>query len=408
MKTKIILTALTIIMLIPITANAISEAAVIFLLIEPGSRAGAMGQAYVAQADDAFAAYWNPGAIAFNRKTQFATVYSNWLGEVFNDIYYFHATGNNFVEDIGNLGFNATFMSYGKQDRTDEDNNLIGTFTSYDLSAAVSYGYQTSPRTGIGLSFKFIYSDLAPEGQGQTEQETPGQGISYAFDLGVKHKGVDFGQIMVSPYNGAIALYNGIAYLTGLNSLNYSDFRIPVEKLDFGLNMQNIGPNITYIDQDQSDPLPMNWRMGFSYRALESKYNKLTINADMNKLLANGDPVYTRIFTAWTDDFNQRPVDISNPDGEKIDDFASLNNFINSIEIREIIWSAGLEYVYLDLLSLRTGYYADREGSITGMSFGFGVHYNLKKEYLIGVDYAFQPAGDLQDYNQTLSIKLEF
>jgi len=144
--------------------------------------------------------------------------------------------------------------------------------------------------------------------------------------------------------------------------------------------------------------------MGFSYRALESKWNKLTINADMNKLLANGDPIYQRIFTAWTDDFNRK----TDENGEKIDDFASIQNFTNSIEIREIIWGIGMEYVYLDLLSLRTGYFADREGEITGMSFGMGVHYTLNKQYLISVDYAFQPGGDLQDYNQTLAIKLEF
>ncbi|RLC46168.1 MAG: hypothetical protein DRI23_12680 [Candidatus Cloacimonadota bacterium] len=404
MRTKFILIALTIVILIPVTINAISEAAVIYLLIEPGSRAGSMGQAYVAQADDAFAAYWNPGALAFNRKTQFATHYSNWLGEVFNDIYYFHATGNQYYEDIGNLGFNATFMSYGKQDRTNELNQPDGTFSSYDISASVVYGYQTSPKTGLGIAFKFIYSDLAPQGQANTEQDVSGQGISYAFDFGVKHKGVDFGQILVSPYNGMLYLYNGIADIGGFSGIGYSDYSIAVDKLDFGLNLQNVGPNITYINESQSDPLPMNWRMGFSYRALESKWNKLTINADMNKLLANGDPIYQRIFTAWTDDFNRK----TDENGEKIDDFASIQNFTNSIEIREIIWGIGMEYVYLDLLSLRTGYFADREGEITGMSFGMGVHYTLNKQYLISVDYAFQPGGDLQDYNQTLAIKLEF
>jgi Type IX secretion system protein PorV len=404
MRTKFILIALIIIILIPVTVNAISEAAVIYLLIEPGSRAGSMGQAYVAQADDAFAAYWNPGALAFNRKTQFATHYSNWLGEVFNDIYFFHATGNQYYEDIGNLGFNATFMSYGKQDRTDELNQPDGTFSSYDISASVAYGYQTSPKTGLGIAFKFIYSDLAPQGQANTEQDVSGQGISYAFDFGVKHKGVDFGQILVSPYNGLLFLYNGVADLTGFNGVEYSDYSIAVDKLDFGLNLQNVGPNITYINESQSDPLPMNWRMGFSYRAIESKWNKLTINADMNKLLANGDPIYQRIFTAWTDDFNRK----TDENGDEIDDFASIQNFINSIEIREIIWGVGMEYVYLDLLSLRTGYFADREGEITGMSFGLGVHYTLNKQYLVSVDYAFQPGGDLQDYNQTLAIKLEF
>ncbi|MBN1948917.1 MAG: PorV/PorQ family protein, partial [Candidatus Cloacimonetes bacterium] len=308
-----------------------------------------------------------------------------------------------YFDEIGNLGLNFTYMTYGEQTKTDDDGNELGTFKSYDLAVASTYGYQATSKLGLGLTFKFILSDLAPEGTGESEQNIKGQGMSYAFDLGLKHKGTDFGQILVSPYNGALALYNGLASLTGMKKAVYSNYSIPVDKLDFGLNFQNIGPNITYINESQSDPLPMNFRMGWSYRFIETKYHRFAANFDWSKVLANDDPVLKRIFTAWTDDFNKR-ID---ENGSKIDDFSSLNNFINSIEIREIIFNWGAEYVYLDLLSIRTGYILDREGDIKGLSFGAGIHYNFK-DYLLNVDYAFQPAGGLQDYNQTLSIKLEF
>lgn len=396
MKSKVIILTLILIMLIPIAANAVSEAAVLMLLIEPSARTGGMGQAYVAQTDDAFAGYWNTGAMAFNRKKQFGSMFSNWFGKLFNDMYYFHLAGNNYIEDLGNVGFAATYMTYGKQDQLDEDGNLLSTFESYDLSVAATYGYQVSQKTGVGLAFKFILSDLAPAlDNNQTETGIKGTGMSYAFDLGVKHKSVDFGQILVSPYNGVLSLYNGIASLGGFNKAELSGYSILVEKLDFGLNYQNIGPNITYINESQSDPLPMNFRMGFSYRVLESQYNKLCINADMNKMLANNDPIYKRIFTSWTDDFK---------DG----DFDSISAFNNSIEVREIIWGVGAEYTYLDLLSLRSGYLLDRAGDIKGFSFGAGVHYTFNKQYLVNIDFAFQPGGELQDYNQTLSLKLEF
>ena len=395
MKSKVIILTLISIMIIPIAANAISEAAVMFLLIEPSARTGGMGQAYVAQTDDAFAGYWNTGAMAFNRKKQFGSMFSNWFGKIFSDMYYFHLAGNNYIEDLGNVGFAATYMTYGKQDQLDEDGNLLSTFESYDLSIAATYGYQTSQRTGVGLAFKFILSDLAPEGTGTSESGIKGRGMSYAFDLGLQHKGVDFGQILVSPYNGVLYLYNGIAYLGGFKKAELSGYSILVDKLDFGFNYQNIGPNITYINESQSDPLPMNLRMGFSYRVLESKYNKFCLNADMNKMLANGDPIYKRIFTAWTDDFK---------DG----DFDSISDFNNSIEIKEIIWGVGGEYTYLNLLTLRSGYLLDRAGEIKGFSFGAGFHYTFNKTYLVNIDYAFQPGGELQDYNQTLSLKLEF
>ncbi len=404
MKSKLIMTLLLSTLILPVAIHAVSNAAVIFLLIEPSSRASAMGQAYTAQVDDGFAGYWNPGAMAFNRKTQLASMYSKWLAEIFDDIYYFHLAGNRYYDDIGNLGVNLTYMSYGEQERTDDEGNPQGTFRSFDFSAGTSYAYQASERLGLGITFKFIWSRLADEGQGNTETTTKGEGISYAFDLGLKHKGVDFGQIMVSPYNGILALYNGFASLVGTSPAQYSGYSIPVDNLDFGFNFQNIGPNITYINKSQSDPLPMNWRMGFSYRALESEFNKLTINFDWSKVLANDDPVFKRIFTAWTDDFNTQ---VDEETGKKIDDFASFTNFKNSIEIREIIWNWGLEYVYMDLLSLRGGYILDRAGDIDGFSFGAGIHYKFN-DYLVNFDYAFQPGGQLTDYNQTLSVKVEF
>ena len=142
MKSKIIIITLLMTMLIPLTVHAVSNAAVIFLLIEPSAKSSAMGQAYVAQVDDGFAGYWNPGAMAFNRKTQFASMFSNWFGEVFSDMYYFHIAGNEYVEDIGNLGINATYMTFGEQFRTGEEPPEPGetpeTFTSYDLSIAAT------------------------------------------------------------------------------------------------------------------------------------------------------------------------------------------------------------------------------------------------------------------------------
>jgi len=83
-----------------------------------GPRALAMSGAFHAVADDWSAGYWNPGAMAFNRKTQLASMYSKWLAEIFDDIYYFHLAGNRYYDDIGNLGVNLTYMSYGEQERT--------------------------------------------------------------------------------------------------------------------------------------------------------------------------------------------------------------------------------------------------------------------------------------------------
>lgn len=349
MKTKILLVILTLSIILPISLAAISDAAPIFLLIEPASRAGALGSAYVAMVDDGFASYWNTGAIAFNRKTQVALMHTNWLGNVpgIDDIYLEYISWNQYFQDVGNLGINLYFDSLGEQDQTDAEGDPLGTFSSFEFALGFAYAYQLSETIGLGTNFKFIYSSLAPSGTGQTEQESSGTGMSFAFDFGFKKK----------------------------------DFF--VKDLDFGLNIQNLGPNITYINQDQSDPLPLNWRMGFSYHAINSPYSKLSINADMNKLLANDDFFLARLATAWFDDSSK-------------------------IELDEIIFNTGVEYDYLDLLALRAGYIYDKAGSIVGPSFGFGIHHTFSKTYRVGIDMAFQQAGELTDYNKTFSLTVRF
>ena len=329
-----------------------SEAGVIFLLIEPGSRGNAMGNAHVAQVDCGFAGFWNPGAMAFNRNNQFAFMHSNWLGEIVDDIYYEYLSWNNYFPNLGgNLGFSVVFFHLGEMERRDEQGNFLGTFSSYEIAAAASYAYQHSDNLGLGITFKFILSDLAPSGQGAQESSQKGRGVSFAFDLGLKRK------------------------------------NLLINRLDFGMNLQNIGPDITYIDDEQADPLPMNLRMGFSYRLIESEYNQFTVNADMNKLFANRDHwVLERLVKGWYDH----------------------GGFLSKRQIDSTIFGVGAEFVYWNLLALRAGYNYDKIGNIIGPSFGGGIQYTFAGRFRANIDFAMQQGGELVDYNRTITLGLEF
>ena len=57
----------------------VSTSAVPFLLIAPNSRAGGMGEAGVALADDATALYWNPAGLAFQEGSEISISHANWL-----------------------------------------------------------------------------------------------------------------------------------------------------------------------------------------------------------------------------------------------------------------------------------------------------------------------------------------
>ena len=343
-----------VLVLSPVLVFANSEAGVLFLLIEPGSRPGAMGQAYVAAVDDGFAQFWNPGAMAFNRKDQVAMMHTAWLGDIFDDMYYEYIGWNRYYEELqGNFGFHVLFLTLGKHEIRNSDNEPIGMFSAFDLATAVSYGFQATDNLGLGLTFKFVYSDLAPSGAdgGGGGAGTKGRGMSYAFDFG--------------------AQYRNIFRINGLN---------------WGLNLQNVGPNITYINDDQSDPMPMNLKMGLSYKAYENEFNRFMITGDMNKLLANDDFVLKRIITAWSDD----------------------GGFMSKRERESTIFGAGAEYMYWNLISLRAGWMYDKAGSIIGPSFGVGIQYTFQDRFKTFFDFAFQQGGELVDFNKTFSLGIEF
>jgi hypothetical protein len=153
---------LAVLFILPVALSAISEATMMFLAIEPGSRANGFGNAYTGVADDAYAGWWNPAATAFNRKTQFAGMHSNWLeGSGINDLYYEYFGWNQYFPEIGNLGLNIVWMDFGTQTQTDELGNVIGTFSSNEFSASAIYGTEVVPsKIGLGIGFKFLYSNL--------------------------------------------------------------------------------------------------------------------------------------------------------------------------------------------------------------------------------------------------------
>jgi len=347
MKNMIVIAILIICIAIPTTLTAVSEGALLFLLIAPGSRASGMGEAFVAQADDAYAAYWNPGAMAFNRKTQIAGMHTNWFqGSGINDLYYEYLSWNQYYPEIGNVGLFIQFMNLGSQPQIDEDQNFLGDFSSYDIAIALTYGYQIDERWGVGTNFKFIRSDLGPA---TGASDTKGVGMTFAFDFGVKAKDI----------------------------LSYTNIDNPyVGELSWGLTMQNFGPDVTYVDDSQKDPLSLNIRTGLSYKAWSDDLTDVIINADVNKPLANEDNLITRLVTDWNDN--------------------------------DYIYNAGVEYTYMKLLSLRGGYVNDSAGEIVGPSFGAGINYTFNNTYKLSVDFAMQQAGDLIDYNKLFSLSLEF
>lgn len=306
-----------------------SQAAVLFLLIEPGARAAGLGESFVT-IDDVTASYFNPAGLAGQTQRQLTMTHTNWLPAFhFGDMYYEFVGYSQYVEGWGNMGVHVVYFHLGEQTRTSESGKEEGHFTSYDAVISVAYGAQVLEHTSAGVTMKFIQSHLAPRGAG-IESGT-GTGYGFAVDL-------------------------GLIYLP------------PVERLKLGMAIHNIGPKIAYIDAEQADPLPLNMVVGASYGVLESEYNDVLLVLDLYKpLVRRAGTRLQSLFSAWADEKGKREVTMF---GKEV----RLPR-----ELAQIDFHAGVEYTYSSFLSLRAGYSADLDGELKTPTFGFGLTYDWVK-----------------------------
>lgn len=321
---KLVMTSLILALTLFAVSNlfAVSQAAVLFLLISPGARASGMGETFAAVADDASAVFWNPAGLAFQSGREITIMHAKWLPQLASDMSFEFLAYRQYIESLGGtLGANVTFLNLGEQVHTGETGpEPLGTFHSWDLAVSLSYATKLNPHLGLGVGVRYIHSNLAPLGAG--EEKGKGVGSSFAVDVGVLYK-----------------------------------FPFVNDRIAFGANLSNMGPKITYIDAAQADPLPTNIRLGLSFKVLDMEYNKLTFAYDTYKLLVRGyedeneewkyDPFYKAIFSAW---------------GEE-DAFSSM------------VHSVGMEYAYNNMIFIRAGYYYDEEGKVKYPTFGAGLQY---------------------------------
>jgi len=267
----------------------IGTSAAKFLNFGVGARAVGLGENYAAVSNDATAVYWNPAGLSQIEKKCVSVMHAVWFEDIFYD-------WGSYVQPIKNsmLGVGVQYVSYGSITETDETGQEGSSFTSYDMAGIISYSREIF-NTPVGLNIKYIFSKINDE-----------TATAVAADIGCMYKLLD-------------------------------------ERLSLGLNLQNIGTKMKYIDEE--DPLPFNIKVGGAYSILKSW------------LIA---------------------IDL---------------NFPND---NEMIYGIGSEYNYKinnDLsVSGRAGYNSrsNETGNMNGMTGGLGVNY---KKY--NIDYSFMPFGNL-------------
>jgi hypothetical protein len=321
------------------SAFAVGEAGVPSLIIPPGARANGIGESYVALAEDATAAWWNPGGLGFVKGQNLALMHSQLVPDLANDVYYEFLGYTNELSGFGTIGVSLIYLTYGQSVATNAQGIEQGTFDSWEVSGLLSFALPLTPNLGVGMSGKFIHADLAPASL--TLERLDGTGSSVAVDFGVLYKVPSFG----IPWIGTV----------------------PDRRLSLGAALTNLGPDISFIDQEQSDPLPITMRVGFAYTALADEVSNLLVTADIEQSLV------------WL-----------------IDSGTNTR--------RSEILHGGVEYRYIDLIAGRIGYIYDEDGDFSDATYGLGFIYKGK----VALDYANVPQAETLDRVHRWSVVVSF
>lgn len=316
--------------------------AVPFLRISPDARSGAMGDVGIAISADANAQYWNVGKIPFAKKRYGVGVtYTPWLMDLVPDISLVYVSGYaKFGKDDNQaISGSLRYFSLGNINYTDINGHSTGTGMPREYALDFGYSRRLSTYLSTGVSLRYIHSSLAT-GAANTGDVKPGTAV--AGDMGVY-------------YTRSFEQNEG-------KSSNFSA----------GAVLSNLGSRISY-SSTRRDFIPTNLGIGAAYTYTMDEYNKVTIAADVNKLLVPAPEQDTAGKYFY-------------PDKSVIS--GVLSSFSDPAGVKRLNASVGAEYWYQDQFAVRGGYYYEHKdnGDRRYFTCGVGVRYtvfNLNVAYLV-------------------------
>ena len=324
--------------------------AVPFLMIAPDARANGMGEDGVASEPDANSTFWNPAKLAFVKDSfGFSESFLPWLRQLVPGINMNYLSGYFKLPHNQTLGFSWRLITYDSIQFTNNNGVAVGNFNPYEFALDVSYARQLSDNVSVGLTGRYIYSDITGASVVQGEYTHPGQSV--AVDLSAYHKSNE-----INIFGKSTILSEGVC-------------------------ISNIGAKITYSNSGVANFLPTNLRLGGDWAIDINDKNKLCLLADANKLLVPTPPVYELNTVNGGVSFkNGQPVILAGMNPNVSVPQGMLQSFYDAPggaleEWHEITWSTGVEYSYNERIFARVGYFYEnptkggREFYTTGAGF---------------------------------------
>jgi hypothetical protein len=219
-----------------------------FLRIGVGARAAAMGETFVAVADDPSAIFWNPAGLASLQRREIVESHVEWPA----DIHYDHLTAVVPSRRLGgSIGVQFGVLATRIRETSELEPDGTGREFSYsDVVVGACFARRWTDRLLVGVGTKFVREDMGSQVGGPVTR-------AILFDVG------------------------SIFYL-GLGSV-----RVATALTSFGSEMKPSGRYVSpYTGEDRQydgfDP-PMTFRFGVALEPVETATQRLTTSVEMTQ-----------------------------------------------------------------------------------------------------------------------------
>ncbi|MDG1729141.1 MAG: type IX secretion system outer membrane channel protein PorV [Algibacter sp.] len=386
--------------IIPQDNSRVITTGVPFVLIAPDARAAALGDMGVATSVDAFSQQWNPSKYVFSEtKSGIGVSYTPYLSKLVNDIFLGNVTYFNRIDERSAFAASLKYFSLGDIEFVTDEFSEALIQRPNELTIDASYALRLSDQFAMSVAMRYLRSDLRLDG-------------------------VDGDATPASTFGVDISGY----YQSEEEA--YSDFN---GRWRAGFAIQNIGPKFKYDEGGQENFQPTNLRLGAGFDFIFDDYNKVSVTAEIAKLLVPTPPALGDEFE-YTDNNGNGVYDPEN--GTNATDTDELGSEVNSDviiggqsqdvgflsgmfqsfgdapdgfseELKEFTWALSAEYLYQDSFAFRAGYFNESEekGARKFLALGAGFKANVVN---IDLSYLFSASKIQSPLENTLRFSLTF
>lgn len=225
-----------------------------FLTIPVSPRAAGMGSAFTAIANDATAAYWNPGGLSRIKGNEFSASFTEWLVDTKTN--WFGVSVK--LDDNNAVALSFNQLDYGEEEITtaDQQNGTGEYWGASDFAVGLSYARNLTDRFSIGGSFKYINQKIWNE-----------SASAFALDIGL----LFYTQLPGFTIGMNISNFGTEMQLDGKDLLRTND-----------IDPVNSGNNAAIASKLDTDtwPLPLVFAVGVSYNPINSENWNLLLASD--------------------------------------------------------------------------------------------------------------------------------